>query len=273
MSNNRKLNGINKIVNDILSLESSYSSMSDDELKGKTAEFKQRISSGESLDSILPEAFATVREASWRVLGMKHFPVQLMGGITLHQGKIAEMKTGEGKTIVSTCPAYLNALSGNGGVFVVTVNDYLAKRDSQQMGKVYNFLGLSTGLITHEMSPFERKLAYMQDIVYITNNELGFDYLRDRMAYSLDGMVQKDFNYCIVDEIDSILIDEARTPLIISGFNGESDEGYKLANEFVRNLRGKKVVEKDNNKLEQMSYQMLGKEMIDEYADFDYIVE
>ena len=649
MSNNRKLNEINKIVNDILSLESSYSSMSDDELKGKTAEFKQRISSGESLDSILPEAFATVREASWRVLGMKHFPVQLMGGVALHQGKIAEMKTGEGKanpidtpiptpdgwktvgdikvgdylfdrhgkptkvlgvypqgvidtyevtlrdgrkikcagehlwsvyenashkmelktlttyellenitkakrgyyyslpinepveyaskdleldpyvlgcflgdgcrtvcannesaltissvdeeivkniatiikasgytknkancnwffyngvytreecptvvgknkriltsqvskkysdllgrtycwekyipeeyklgsieqrwsliqglmdtdgnidtsiskkenrssprysltfsttseklrddfmeviyslgcscsvymhrkagehnakhnqyeirinvpnsikdkffrlsrkkdsaieakkinkkkdysrisisnickleeqteqvcfevdnpehlfligkyvvthnTIVSTCPAYLNALSGNGGVFVVTVNDYLAKRDSQQMGKVYNFLGLSTGLITHEMSPFERKLAYMQDIVYITNNELGFDYLRDRMAYSLDGMVQKDLNYCIVDEIDSILIDEARTPLIISGFNGESDEGYKLANDFVRNLRGKKVVEKDNNKLEQMSNQMLGKEMVDEYADFDYIVE
>ena len=272
-SNKKKLNQLNSIVDKIISYDETYSKLSDKELKNKTQEFKNRIESGESLDSILPEAFATVREASWRVLGMKHFPVQLMGGITLHQGKIAEMKTGEGKTLVSTCPAYLNALSGNGGVFVVTVNDYLAKRDSQQMGKVYNFLGLSTGLITHEMSPFERKLAYNCDICYITNNELGFDYLRDRMAYSLDGMVQRDFNYCIVDEIDSILIDEARTPLIISGFNGESSEGYKRANEFVRNLRCKKIVEKDNNKLEQMSNQMMGKEIKDEYADFDYIVE
>lgn len=233
------------IVNKVIALEDEYKQLSDDQLKAKTAEFKERLVKGETLDDILPEAFATCREASARVLQMRHFPVQIIGGVILHQGRIAEMKTGEGKTLVATLPAYLNALSGK-GVHIVTVNDYLARRDSEWMGKVYRFLGLEVGLIVNGMETEERRQAYAADITYGTNNEMGFDYLRDNMVQYLEEKVQRGHNFAIVDEVDSILIDEARTPLIISGMGGASSVLYKQADDFVKRLKMGKVTEIDS---------------------------
>jgi len=234
--NERELKALRPLVEKINSFEASISSLSDDQLKNKTNEFKERLSRGESLDDILPEAFAVVREASKRVLNMRHFDCQLIGGIVLHQGKIAEMKTGEGKTLVATLPAYLNALTGK-GVHVVTVNDYLAKRDSDWMGTIYRFLGLSVGCIVHDLDDEERKAAYDADITYGTNNEFGFDYLRDNMKFSINDYVQREFNYAIVDEVDSILIDEARTPLIISGPSEDSTELYYQVDKIIPYLK------------------------------------
>ena len=214
--NERELKRMAPIVEAINRLEPEYQSLSDEALRAKTEEFKERLSRGETLDDLLPETFAAVREASVRVLGMRHFDVQLIGGVVLHEGKIAEMKTGEGKTLAATLPLYLNALTGR-GAHLVTVNDYLARRDAEWMGGIYNFLGLSVGVIVHGMDDEERKKAYACDITYGTNNEFGFDYLRDNMKFDIRDFVQRDFHYAIVDEVDSILIDEARTPLIISG--------------------------------------------------------
>ncbi len=230
--NDRVIKSLQPIVNQINGLEDRFRSMSDDELKSMTPAFRARLEEGESLDDILPEAFATVREAARRVLGMRPFDVQLIGGLILHQGNIAEMKTGEGKTLVATLPVYLNALTGR-GVHVVTVNDYLASRDSEWMGQVYRFLGLSVGVIVHGLNDAERKEAYAADITYGTNNEFGFDYLRDNMKFTFADYVQRDFNYAIVDEVDSILIDEARTPLIISGPSEDSTTKYYDANEVI----------------------------------------
>ncbi len=232
----RELKKIKPIADAVEALEDEYRALSDDELKAKTAEFKQRLADGEELDDILPEAFATVREAADRVLGMRPFRVQIIGGIVLHQGRIAEMKTGEGKTLVAVLPSYLNALTGE-GVHIVTVNDYLARRDSEWMGKVHRFLGLSVGLIVHGLTREERQAAYNADITYGTNNEMGFDYLRDNMALYKKDMVQRGHAFAIVDEVDSILIDEARTPLIISGQGDESTDLYRQADDFVRRLR------------------------------------
>lgn len=232
----RELKKIYPIADKIEKLEPSVQKLSDDELRGKTDWFKERLSKGETLDDILPEAFAVAREAAWRVLGMKPFRVQLIGGIVLHQGRIAEMKTGEGKTLVGVLPAYLNALAGE-GVHIVTVNDYLARRDSEWMGKVHRFLGLTVGLIVHDMNQQERRAAYNCDITYGTNNEMGFDYLRDNMALYKDQMVQRGHSFAIVDEVDSILIDEARTPLIISGQGDESTDLYRHADDFVSKLK------------------------------------
>jgi len=244
----REIKRIMPLVRKINELEPDIQKLSDKELKAKTDEFRSRLASGETLDDILPEAFAVVREASWRVLGMRHFDVQLIGGIILHQGRIAEMKTGEGKTLVATLPCYLNALQGK-GVHVVTVNDYLAKRDSEQMGKIHRFLGLTVGLIIHEKSPAERREAYACDITYGTNNEFGFDYLRDNMVIYKNDVVQcKGHNFVVVDEVDSILIDEARTPLIISGMGEKSTELYSLADRFARSLKMLKVVESDDKR-------------------------
>ena len=240
----REVKRVKPIVDKINSLEEEISKLSDSDLKAKTVEFKKRLNNGETLDDILPEAFAVVREASKRVLGMRHFDVQLIGGIILHQGRIAEMKTGEGKTLVATLPVYLNALTGK-GVHVITVNDYLAKRDSEWMGKLYKFLGLSVGLVIAGMRPDQKKEAYSADITYGTNNEYGFDYLRDNMVTYKEQLVQRELNYAIVDEIDSILIDEARTPLIISGTAEASSDLYKKANEFVKRLQAKTLVEED----------------------------
>ena len=234
----KELKKITPIVDKIESFDKDTERLSDGELKGKTEEFKDRYKKGESIDSLLPEAFAVVREASKRVLGLKHFRVQLYGGIILHQGRIAEMKTGEGKTLVATLPAYLNGLTGE-GVHIVTVNDYLAKRDRQWMGKVYEFLGLSVGCILHDMDNKERRNAYNCDITYGTNNEFGFDYLRDNMVIYKEEMVQRGLNYSIVDEVDSILIDEARTPLIISGTGDKSTKLYYVADNFVGLLEGR----------------------------------
>lgn len=220
----------------ILAMEDRFAAMSDDELRHQTVLFKERLEKGETLDDILEEAFATVREAAWRTIGMKHFPVQLIGGMVLHEGNIAEMRTGEGKTLVSTLPAYLNALEGN-GVFIVTVNDYLAKRDSEWMGKVHEFLGLKVGLVVHGLSFDEKIEAYNADITYGTNNEFGFDYLRDNMAAQKSQQVQRGLNYAIIDEVDSVLIDEARTPLIISGSGDKSTQLYKIADLFVKTLK------------------------------------
>ena len=231
----REIKKINPIVDKVLSYEKEMEGLTDAELKNKTLEFKQRYKDGEDLDSLMPEAFAVVREASWRVLGMKHFPVQIIGGIILHQGRIAEMRTGEGKTLVATLPSYLNAITGE-GVHVVTVNDYLAQRDKDWMGKVHEFLGLTVGCIIHDMDNEDRKTAYNADITYGTNNEFGFDYLRDNMVIYKENMVQRPLNYCIVDEVDSILIDEARTPLIISGVGDESTDLYIRAKDFVNTL-------------------------------------
>ena len=232
----RSLKQIYPIVDEVEALEETIKALSDEALQAKTAEFKERLNQGETLDDILPEAFAVVREASDRVLGMRHFRVQLIGGVVLHQGRISEMKTGEGKTLVATLPVYLNALLGK-GVHVITVNEYLAKRDSEWMGKIYKFLGLTVGLIIHDMSNLARRDAYHCDITYGTNNEFGFDYLRDNMVTYKEEMVQRDLYYGIVDEVDSILIDEARTPLIISGMADKSTELYKKADSFVNRLK------------------------------------
>ncbi len=240
----RQLKAIYPIADKILSLENEYRALTDAQLRGKTDEFRQRFANGESLDSLLPEAFATVREAADRVLGMRHYRVQLIGGIVLHQGRIAEMKTGEGKTLVATLPAYLNAIAGK-GVHIVTVNDYLAKRDSEWMGKVYRFLGMTVGLIIHAIPPQARSAMYAADITYGTNNEFGFDYLRDNMAIYKSGMVQRGHAFAIVDEVDSILVDEARTPLIISGQGEKSTDLYKLADAFAARLTSMRVKEVD----------------------------
>ena len=248
------------IADKIEALSDAYAAMTDEELRAKTDEFKQRYNAGESLDSLLPEAFATAREAAWRVLGMKPFRVQLIGGIVLHQGRIAEMKTGEGKTLVAVLPAYLNALTGE-GVHIVTVNDYLARRDSEWMGKVYRFLGLSVGLIVHGLTNEERKAAYAADITYGTNNEMGFDYLRDNMAIYKSQMVQRGHAFAIVDEVDSILIDEARTPLIISGQGDESTDLYRQAEDFASRLKCKVYASIDE------------KEEEDDDLDADYVVD
>lgn len=233
--NQRLLNRYNKVVQKINALEDSYQALSDQALRQKTLGFRQQIENGSTLDELLPEAFATVREAAIRTLGMRHFDVQLVGGMVLHDGNIAEMRTGEGKTLVATLPVYLNALSGK-GAHIITVNDYLARRDSEWMGEIYRFLGLSVGVVTGGMMHQERQQAYAADIVYGTNNEFGFDYLRDNMEFFVEGCVQRDLNFAVVDEVDSILIDEARTPLIISGPTGESSEMYMAVNKLVPNL-------------------------------------
>lgn len=233
--NERLLKRLNKTVVQINSLEDQFAGLNDTELKTKTEEFRQRLEAGESLDDILPEAFAIVREAGKRVLDMRHFDVQLIGGMILHQGRIAEMRTGEGKTLVATLAVYLNALPGK-GVHVVTVNDYLARRDSAWMGKLYGFLGLTTGVVVAGIDNTERREAYAADVTYGTNNEFGFDYLRDNMAFTQEDRVQRDLNYAIVDEVDSILIDEARTPLIISGPAEDSSELYASINKLIPGL-------------------------------------
>ena len=234
--NEREVKKLEKIADKVMALDEETQALSDDELKGKTQEFKDRLNNGETLDDILVEAFAVCREGAYRSLGMKHFRVQVIGGLALHQGRIAEMKTGEGKTLVATLAAYLNALEGK-GVHVITVNDYLAKRDAEWMGKLYSFLGLTVGCVIHDIDPDERKKAYQADITYGTNNEFGFDYLRDNMVIYREDMVQRDLNYAIIDEVDSILIDEARTPLIISGQGDESSEMYIRADSFVKRLK------------------------------------
>jgi len=242
----RELKRIQPIIDEINEIEPDIKALTDEQLRAKTFEFKEKIAKGEAtLDDILPEAFAVVREASVRVLGMRHFDVQLIGGVVLHQGRIAEMKTGEGKTLVATLPVYLNALEGK-GVHVVTVNDYLARRDSEWMGKIYRFLGLTVGLIVHDMDNNERRKAYSCDITYGTNNEFGFDYLRDNMVIYKEEKVQRDLHYAIVDEVDSILVDEARTPLIISGAGDKSTDLYKRANSFVSRLKAKVFTQTDD---------------------------
>lgn len=248
----REVKKLQLIADKIEALDDSMQSLSDEQLQAKTIEFKDRISKGESLDSLLPEAFAVCREASSRVLGKKHFRVQLLGGMVLHQGRIAEMKTGEGKTLVATLPAYLNALTGK-GVHVITVNDYLAKTQMEEMGVLYNFLGLTTGCIIHGITPQQRREAYGCDITYGTNNEFGFDYLRDNMVIHMADRVQRELNLCIVDEVDSILIDEARTPLIISGMGDKSTKFYNVADNFVKTL----ISEKDFNVDEKASAVLL----------------
>ena len=234
-SDKTEIKKLNKIVDEIDALEEKISSLNDEELKNMTNIFKEKLKNGQTLDDILPEAFAVTREASKRVLGMRQYRVQLIGGIVLHQGKIAEMRTGEGKTLVAVAPVYLNALSEK-GVHVVTVNDYLAKRDKELMEPVYNFLGLTAGVIISGQESIERKEQYKFDITYGTNNEFGFDYLRDNMVLSKDEMVQRELNFAIVDEVDSILIDEARTPLIISGQIEDDEKPYRLANVFIKML-------------------------------------
>ena len=260
----KELKRIKPLLDKTLALEEEYRALSDEQLRAKTMEFKGRLADGETLDDILPEAFATCREAGDRVLGMRHFPVQILGGIVLHQGRISEMKTGEGKTLVATLPAYLNALSGL-GVHIVTVNDYLAKRDSEWMGKLYRFLGLSVGLIIHGLTHEEKQEAYNADITYCTNNELGFDYLRDNMVTYKERKVQRGHNFAIVDEVDSILIDEARTPLIISGQGTKSTELYTRANRFALTLKMTKVKEMDDKATdEDAAYE--GDYVVDEKA-------
>ncbi len=256
----KELRSVKPIADRIEALEGEYSALTDQQLQAKTPEFKERLKNGETLDDLLPEAFAACREAAWRVLGMKPYRVQLIGGIILHQGRIAEMKTGEGKTLVATLPAYLNALAGE-GVHIVTVNDYLAKRDSEWMGKVYRFMGLTVGLVIHDVNPRERKASYDADITYGTNNEFGFDYLRDNMAIYASEMVQRGHAFAIVDEVDSILIDEARTPLIISGQGDKSTQLYTIVDSFVSRLKGQRVTSVD------------AKEEEDPNLDADYIVD
>ena len=262
----REIKRINGTKDAVLALEEKYASLTDEELQAKTPELKERLANGETLDDILPDAFAVCREAAWHVLGMKHYPVQILGGIILHQGRIAEMKTGEGKTLVATLPAYLNALSGN-GVHIVTVNDYLAKRDSEWMGKIYRFLGLTVGLIIHEKTNEERKEAYAADITFGTNNEMGFDYLRDNMVMYANQRVQRGHSFAIVDEVDSILIDEARSPLIISGIGEASTDLYQKANSFVRKLKMVKVQEFDSKcDIEEIAEKEGGDYFVDEKA-------
>ena len=280
----QSLKKLNKLALKVEELEPKYQAMSDEELKGQTAVLKGRLAAGETLDDIMFDAFAALREASWRVLKMKHFHVQIIGGICLHQGRIAEMRTGEGKTLVSTLPAYLNALTGK-GVHIVTVNDYLARRDAEWMGKVHKFMGLTVGVVVPGMDDKQKKEAYACDIVYATNNELGFDYLRDNLKTSIPAMVQRELNFCIIDEVDSILIDEARTPLIISGKGGESSKLYEDVDRFVRTLTGgfdddKKDAEKlapskrkkDLTKEEQEANDRLAA-IIEEMENWDYIID
>ena len=280
----RALKKLDKLAYKVENLEPKYAAMSDEELKGQTKILKDRLASGETLDDIMFDAFAALREASWRVLKMKHFHVQIIGGICLHQGRIAEMKTGEGKTLVSTLPAYLNALTGK-GVHIVTVNDYLAKRDAEWMGKVHKFMGLTVGVVVPGMEDDEKKKSYNCDIIYATNNELGFDYLRDNLKTSIPAMVQRELNYCIIDEVDSILIDEARTPLIISGRGGESSKLYEDVDRFVRTLHGgfdddkkdaekkipsrkkKNVTEEEQEALDNLSA------ILEEMENWDYIID
>ena len=259
-SSQREVKAIMPLVDKVLALEEEYKALSDHELQAKTGEFKERLQKGETLDDILPEAFAACREADWRVLGMRPYPVQIIGGIILHQGRIAEMKTGEGKTLVATLPAYLNALAGE-GVHIVTVNDYLAKRDSEWMGKVYRFMGLTVGLVIHGVMGQAKKDAYAADITYGTNNEFGFDYLRDNMAIYAQELVQRGHSFAIVDEVDSILIDEARTPLIISGQGEKSTQLYTLVDQFVSRLKCQRIAKVD------------AKEEEDPDIDADYIVD
>ena len=262
----KEIKRINGIKEKVLALDEEYSRLTDEQLQAKTPEFKERLEKGETLDDILPEAFAACREAAWRVLGMKHYPVQILGGIILHQGRIAEMKTGEGKTLVATLPAYLNALSGK-GVHIVTVNDYLAKRDSEWMGKIYRFMGLTVGLIIHEKNNEERKEAYAADITFGTNNEMGFDYLRDNMVMYAAQRVQRGHAFAIVDEVDSILIDEARTPLIISGIGEASTDLYRMTNDFVKRLKMVKVKELDSKlDAEDVVNEQGGDYLVDEKA-------
>ena len=259
----REVKRVQPICDKVLALEDKYANMSESELKNQTALLKERLANGESTDDILPDAFAVCREASWRVLGMKHFPVQVIGGIVLHQGRIAEMKTGEGKTLVATLPAYLNALTGE-GVHIVTVNDYLARRDSEWMGKLYRYLGLTVGLIVHDLENDDRKKAYAADITYGTNNELGFDYLRDNMVVYKEQKVQRPHAFAIVDEVDSILIDEARTPLIISGKGDKSTDLYERADILAKSLKIQRFAELDS------------KEDMEEYYaqnNIDYVVD
>ncbi len=257
----KEIKRIKPLQQQVLDLEEKYSSMSDDELKGMTQKLKAQLIEGKPLDSILPDAFAVCREASWRVLSMKHFPVQILGGIILHLGRISEMRTGEGKTLVATLPAYLNALTGK-GVHIVTVNDYLARRDSEWMGKVYSFLGLTVGLVVPGMSNEEKREAYNADITYCTNNELGFDYLRDNMVIYKEQRVQRGHNFAIVDEVDSILIDEARTPLIISGRGDKSSDLYTSANKLARGLKCVRIRETDSKKTDE-----------EQHLDGDYVVD
>ena len=256
-----ELKRINPIADKVESYREEYSKLTDEQLKAKTKEFKERLAKGETLDDILPEAYATVREAGKRVLGMEHYRVQIIGGIILHQGRIAEMRTGEGKTLVCTLPAYLNALEEK-GVLVVTVNDYLAKRDAEWMGQIHNFLGLSVGIVLHDMKDDERRAAYACDITYVTNNELGFDYLRDNMAIYKEQLVLRDLHYCIIDEVDSVLIDEARTPLIISGQSGKSTKLYELCDVLARQLV------KGTYHGERTKMQVMMQEEIEEDGDF-----
>ncbi|MCL2617510.1 MAG: preprotein translocase subunit SecA, partial [Defluviitaleaceae bacterium] len=257
----KELKRLEPIVDKIEALEPTYVSCTDEQLREQTAKFRQRLADGETLDDILPEAFAVVREAGKRVLGMRHFRVQLFGGMILHQGRISEMRTGEGKTLVATLPSYLNALAGK-GVHVVTVNEYLARRDRDWMGRIHDFLGLSVGVIHHGLTNAERREAYACDITYATNNELGFDYLRDNMVIMKADMVQRGLSYAIIDEVDSILIDEARTPLIISGASGKSTELYKVTSGFVTQLRRGKILN------EQEALNPLMRTEIEEEGDF-----
>ena len=259
-SNEAEVRRLQKIADQVLAKEAEYRALTDEQLQAKTPEFKKRLQAGETLDDLLPDAFAACREAAERTVGMRPYPVQVIGGVCLHQGRIAEMKTGEGKTLVATLPAYLNALTGE-GVHIVTVNDYLARRDSEWMGKIYKFMGLSVGLIVHDLDNAQRRAAYACDITYGTNNEMGFDYLRDNMVIHERDMVQRGHVYAIVDEVDSILIDEARTPLIISGQGDKSTDLYEKANQFVRTLRKSVVVE------------LQTKEEADDQADGDYVVD
>ena len=259
-SSQREVKAILPLVNKIEGLEEEYKALTDAQLQAKTPEFKQRLADGETLDDILPEAFAACREAAWRVLGMRPYRVQLIGGIILHQGRIAEMRTGEGKTLVATLPAYLNALSGK-GVHIITVNDYLAKRDSEWMGKVYRFMGLTVGLVIHGVMGQAKKDAYAADITYGTNNEFGFDYLRDNMAIYSSELVQRGHNFAVVDEVDSILIDEARTPLIISGQGEKSTQLYTIVDQFVSRLKCQRIAKVDTKEEEDVN------------IDADYIVD
>src|SRR5712675_326299 len=255
--NDRELKKLRPLVAQINALEPSIQPLSDGQLRAKTAEFKERLAKGETLDGLLPEAFAVVREVGRRVLNMRHFDVQLLGGATLHKGKISEMKTGEGKTLVATLPAYLNALERN-GVHVVTVNDYLARRDSEWMGRLYRFLGMSVGVIQHELTDQQRQVAYGSDITYGTNNEFGFDYLRDNMKFDLASMVQRGHHYAIVDEVDSILIDEARTPLIISGPAEESTDLYYEVDRIIPRLKMGAVTQGDTKAEEREALEVTG---------------
>src|SRR6187431_3010128 len=261
--NDRELKRLRPIVAEVNAFEPAIKALSDEQLRGKTVELRTRVTGGAALDDLLPEAFAVVREAGRRTLNMRHFDVQLIGGIVLHRGKIAEMKTGEGKTLVATLPAYLNALEGK-GVHVVTVNDYLARRDSEWMGRLYRFLGMSVGVIQHELTDQQRQVAYGADITYGTNNEFGFDYLRDNMKFDFASMVQRPHHFAIVDEVDSILIDEARTPLIISGPAEESTDLYYEVDRIIPRLKAGGVIRGDVKAEEREALDLTGDYIHDE---------